>query len=151
MRIFNGTNRRISVPILGTTQKLELGPMSVSGNILPTEEFLILLTQSFTPDEIAFICAGTYEYNVCAHVNMAVNFTAGSIDEAMSRFLPKEPETPIEKLEKEEAKVEEAEVKEDEPDVVVVETPKEEKKEEVVATEIETAIPSRRASRRKKK
>lgn len=150
MRIFNGTNRRISVPILGTTQKLELGPMSVSGNILPTEEFLILLTQSFTPDEIAFICAGTYEYNVCAHVNMAVNFTAGSIDEAMSRFLPKEPETPIEKLEKEEAKVEEAEVKEDEPDVVV-ETPKEEKKEEVVATEIETAIPSRRASRRKKK
>lgn len=150
MRIFNGTNRRISVPILGTTQKLELGPMSVSGNILPTEEFLILLTQSFTPDEIAFICAGTYEYNVCAHVNMACNFTAGSLDEAMSKFLPKEPETPIKKLEEEELKVE-VDVKEDEPDVVVVETPKEEKKEEVVATEIETTIPSRRASRRKKK
>ncbi len=149
MRIFNGTNRRISVPILGTTQKLELGPMSVSGNILPTEEFLILLTQSFTPDEIAFICAGTYEYNVCAHVNMACNFTAGSLDEAMSKFLPKEPETPIKKLEEEELKVE-VDVKEDEPDVVV-ETPKEEKKEEVVATEIETTIPSRRASRRKKK
>ena len=151
MRIFNGTNRRISVPILGTTQKLELGPMSVSGNILPTEEFLILLTQSFTPDEIAFICAGTYEYNVCAHVNMACNFTVGSLDEAMSKFLPKEPETPIKKLEEEESKVEvEEKEKKDEADVVV-ETPEEEKKEEVVTTEIETAIPSRRASRRKKK
>lgn len=106
MRIYNGKDCQISVPMLGTSQMLELGPKSVSGNIMPTNEFLTLLTQSFTPEEIAFVIAGQFEYNVCANIKMANNFVVTSLDEAISRFAVKKEETPVETLEKEETVVE---------------------------------------------
>lgn len=132
MRIYNGKDCQISVPMLGTNQMLELGPKSVSGNIMPTNEFLTLLTKSFTIEEIAFIVAGQFEYQVCASIPMASNFVATSLDEAISRFAVKKEETPVEKLEKvEETVVEEpvaepVEVVEDEIKPAVEETPVEE-------------------------
>lgn len=118
MRIYNGKNCQICVPMLGTKEMLELGPKSVSPNLVPTKEFLELLTRSFTPEEIALVVAGAFEYNVCANIPLASNFTVTSLDEAIERFQVKVKSEPtvVENLEEAE-KIEE--VKEEE----VAETP----------------------------
>ena len=101
MRIYNGKNCQICVPMLGTKEMLELGPKSVSPNLVPTKEFLELLTRSFTPEEIALVVAGAFEYNVCANIPLASNFTVTSLDEAIERFQVKVKSEPtvVESLE----------------------------------------------------
>lgn len=107
MRVYNGKNCQICVPMLGTSRMLELGPKSVSPNIVPTKEFLELLTQTFTPEEIALIVAGTFEYNVCANIPLACNFTTTSLDEAIERFQVKSEPSKLDKIIEEEKKEEE--------------------------------------------
>lgn len=107
MRVYNGKNCQICVPMLGTSCMLELGPKSVSPNIVPTKEFLELLTQTFTPEEIALIVAGTFEYNVCANIPLACNFTTTSLDEAIERFQVKSEPSKLDKIVEEEKKEEE--------------------------------------------
>ena len=107
MRVYNGKNCQICVPMLGTSRMLELGPKSVSPNIVPTKEFLELLTQTFTPEEIALIVAGTFEYNVCANIPLACNFTTTSLDEAIERFQVKSEPSKLDEIIEEEKKEEE--------------------------------------------
>lgn len=142
MRIYNGKDCQICVPMLGTNQMLELGPKSVSGNIMPTVEFLTLLTKSFTINEIAFIVAGKFEYEVCANIPLASNFTVTSLDEAIERFAVKKEETPVEKIEKAEA-VEETPVSEE----TVSEEPVD---EDVVTSEPEPEMPKKKSSKKSK-
>lgn len=145
MRIYNGKDCQISVPMLGTSQMLELGPKSVSGNIMPTNEFLTLLTQSFTPEEIAFVIAGQFEYNVCANIKMANNFVVTSLDEAISRFAVKKEETPVETLEKEETVVE------SEPEVIAEGVTDSTVEPEAVVEEETTATQPKKKSTKKSK
>lgn len=146
MRIYNGKDCQISVPMLGTSQMLELGPKSVSGNIMPTNEFLTLLTQSFTPEEIAFVIAGQFEYNVCANIKMANNFVVTSLDEAISRFAVKKEETPVETLEKEETVVE------SEPEVIAEGVTDSTVEPEAVVEEEETTatLPKKKSTKKSK-
>lgn len=111
MRIYNGKNCQICVPMLGTKEMLELGPKSVSPNLVPTKEFMELLTRSFTPEEIALVVAGAFEYNVCANIPLASNFTVTSLDEAIERFQVKVKSEPtvVESLEEAEKNEEVAE------------------------------------------
>lgn len=103
MRIYNGTQSKISIPWLGTNNPVfELEARTVSGNFMPTNEFLTLLTNSFTPDQIAFIIAGRCEYEVCANVKMAANYTVTSLDEAIDKCTPKKKPEPVEEIIKEE-------------------------------------------------
>lgn len=103
MRIYNGTQSKISIPWLGTNNPVfELEARTVSGNFMPTNEFLTLLTNSFTPDQIAFIIAGRCEYEVCANVKMAANYTVTSLDEAIDKCTPKKKAEPVEEIIKEE-------------------------------------------------
>lgn len=103
MRIYNGTQSKISIPWLGTNNPVfELEAKTVSGNFMPTNEFLTLLTNSFTPDQIAFIIAGRCEYEVCANVKMAANYTVTSLDEAIDKCTPKKKAEPVEEIIKEE-------------------------------------------------
>lgn len=106
MRVYNGKNCKISVPMLGTKEMLELGPKSVSPNLLPTIEFLELLTRSFTPEEIALVVAGRFEYNVCANIPLACNFTVTSLDEAIERFQVKSEPSKLDEIIEEEKKEE---------------------------------------------
>lgn len=110
MRIYNGTQSKISIPWLGTNNPVfELEARTVSGNFMPTNEFLTLLTNSFTPDQIAFIIAGRCEYEVCANVKMAANYTVTSLDEAIDKCTPKKKAEPVEEIIKEEKEQEVAE------------------------------------------
>ena len=110
MRIYNGTQSKISIPWLGTNNPVfELEARTVSGNFMPTNEFLTLLTNSFTPDQIAFIIAGRCEYEVCANVKMAANYTVTSLDEAIDKCTPKKKPEPVEEIIKEEKEQEVAE------------------------------------------
>lgn len=103
MRIYNGTQSKISIPWLGTNNPVfELEARTVSGNFMPTNEFLTLLTNSFTPDQIAFIIAGRCEYEVCANVKMAANYTVTSLDEAIDKCTPKKKAELVEEIIKEE-------------------------------------------------
>ena len=107
MKIFNGKDCQMTIPLLGTSQMLELGPKQVSKDLMPTVEFLELITRCFSPKDIAIILAGPFEYNVCANIPLISNFTCLSLDEAVSRFTTPAPEEPV----IDDAKVEE-EVKE---------------------------------------
>lgn len=133
MKIFNGKDCQMTIPLLGTSQMLELGPKQVSKDLMPTVEFLELITRCFSPKDIAIILAGPFEYNVCANIPLISNFTCLSLDEAVSRFTTPEPEESV----IDDAKVEE-EVKEanDVPEQPVEKIEKvEEKPETTEATE----------------
>lgn len=116
MRIYNGTNSQLNLP-LSSVQRISIAPKSVSGDLMPSNEFLSLLVSSFGYNEIALIVSGPYEISMCAGVSGSVGFVAQSLEEAIERF-----------AEKKEVAPQEVEV-EKEP---VVETVKEEKEEEQV-------------------
>ena len=128
MRIYNGTKSQLDLPLTGT-QRIQIPSRSVSGDILPNNEFLSLLVASYDYSEIALIVSGPYEINMCSQVSGAVGFVASSLEEAIARFTPKSSTTPTPvKVEtKEEIKVE------------VVEEPKEEVAVEKTTEEQEVA------------
>ena len=151
MRIYNGTQSKISIPWLGTNNPVfELEARTVSGNFMPTNEFLTLLTNSFTPDQIAFIIAGRCEYEVCANVKMAANYTVTSLDEAIDKCTPKKKAEPVEEIIKEEEK----QNQEAEPEVEVPcenEETETNKEEENAESEPETPEPTVKKSKKSKK
>lgn len=93
MRIFNGTNSLLTLPLNGS-QKLEIHPKSVSQEFMGTNEFLSMVITSLSNSEIAIIVSGPYELNVCANIPTAVNYVVQSLDEAIVRFGLKKKEEP---------------------------------------------------------
>ena len=114
MRIYNGTNSQLNLPLSGI-QRISIAPKSVSGDIMPSNEFLSLLVGSFDYSEIALIVSGPYEISMCAGVSGSVGFVVQSLEEAIERFAEKKPEPeaevvkPVENKDDEVAKVEEQE------------------------------------------
>jgi hypothetical protein len=100
MRIYNGTNSHLNLPLTGS-QRITVPPHAVSGDILPSTDFLSLMVSSYDFSEIAFIISGPYELNMCANVSGATGFVVNSLEEAVERFCPSE---------KEEIKVEKKEI-----------------------------------------
>lgn len=88
MRIYNGKKANIELP-LGNGQKISVGPQSVSGDFLPSTNFLTLIVTSFGYDEIALIVSGIQELNLCASISAAAGFVCHSISEAVERFSKK--------------------------------------------------------------
>lgn len=93
MRIFNGTNSLLTLPLSGN-QKLEILPKSVSQEFMGSTDFLSMVVTSMRNDEIAIVVSGVYELNTCANVPTAVNYVVQTLDEAITRFgmKSKEPE-----------------------------------------------------------
>ena len=93
MRVYNGTNSQLDLPLSGI-QRISIPPHAVSGDIMPSNEFLSLLVGSFNYDEIALIVSGPYEITMCAGVSGSVGFVVQSLEEAIERFAPKEEKKP---------------------------------------------------------
>lgn len=93
MRIFNGTNSLLTLPLSGN-QKLEILPKSVSQEFMGSTDFLSMVVTSLSSDEIAIVVSGVYELNTCANIPTAVNYVVQTLDEAITRFgiKKKEPE-----------------------------------------------------------
>lgn len=89
MRVYNGTKSQINLPLSGT-QRITIPAHSVSGDIMPSNEFLSLLVSSYDYNELALIVSGPFEINMCAGVSGSVGFVVQSLDEAIERFAPKE-------------------------------------------------------------
>lgn len=88
MRIYNGKKSNLEMP-LGNGQKIIVGPQSVSGDFLPSTNFINMLVSSFDYNEIALIVSGIQELNLCSSVPAASGFVCYSIAEAVERFAPK--------------------------------------------------------------
>lgn len=88
MRIYNGTNSVLDLPLSGI-QRLSIPPKSVSGDFMPTNEFLSLLVSTFDYSEISIIVSGPYEISMCASVSGSVGFVTQSLEEAIERFAEK--------------------------------------------------------------
>lgn len=151
MRIYNGTNSQLDLPLSGT-QRISVPPRSVSGDIMPSNEFLSLLVSSFDYSELALIVSGPYEINMCAGVSGSVGFVAQSLDEAIERFAKKE-DKPVEKKveEKTEEKIE-AEVKpvvEEENEPVCMNCVEEKIEEEPVKELVIEELPKTKKSKKK--
>lgn len=93
MRVYNGTNSQLDLPLSGI-QRISIPPHAVSGDIMPSNDFLSLLVSSFNYDEIALIVSGPYEITMCAGVSGSVGFVVQSLEEAIERFAPKEEKKP---------------------------------------------------------
>ena len=128
MRIYNGTNSQLDLPLSGT-QRITVSPNSVSGDIMPSNEFLSLLVGSFDYSEIALVVSGPYEINMCAGVSGSVGFVVQSLDEAIERFAKKEEDTtPVVTEEKIDTEIVPAVEEEDEKNPVIEEIPAKTKK-----------------------
>lgn len=128
MRIYNGKNSQVELPL--ATQRITIGPFSVSKDIMPNVEMLQLISTSFVDTEIALIVSGPSELNLCAGVPACTPLVVQSLDEAMIRFKGTAPEKKEEKPVVEEPKKEEVAVEE-----VVPEKKVDEKKQEEVKPE----------------
>lgn len=166
MRIFNGTKAGLDIPLSGI-QRLQVGPKSISGDFLPSTEFLSLLVSSYDYSEVALVVSGPYEINMCSSVSGAAGFVVQSLEEAIERFNPKEPEVEPTKITiveeaakptpeeiKEEVKEEQDETMMTEPteveEVAEVEVPVEESVEEEVEEKPETTQAPSNAPRKNK-
>ena len=85
MRIYNGTNSLVTLPITGT-QQITINPKSVSIDFMGGTDFISMLVTSFDPKEVALVVSGPYELSVCATVPTAVNYVVQTLDEAIQRF-----------------------------------------------------------------
>lgn len=100
MRIYNGKKTNLELP-LGNGQKIVVGPQSVSGDFLPSTNFMNMLVSSFDYNELALIVSGIQELNLCSSVSAAAGFVCHSIAEAVERFAPKPKEDKKEEKPKE--------------------------------------------------
>lgn len=88
MRVYNGTNSQLNLPLTGS-QRITIEPYSVSGDIMPSTDFLSLLVSSYDYNELALIVSGPFEINMCASVSGSVGFVVQSLDEAIEKFAKK--------------------------------------------------------------
>lgn len=148
MRIYNGKNSQVDIPL--ATQRVTIGPKSVSKDLMPSTEMLQLLSTSFDDSEIALIVSGPTELNLCAGVPSCTPLVVQSLDEALVRFNGGDvkPEPKPEKKEEEpvaeEPVVEEMEEKEEEPEKKV-----EVKQEEVKPEPTKKAAPAKKNAKNK--
>ena len=91
MRVDNGTNSQLDLPLSGS-QRISIPPRTVSGDVMPSNDFLSLLVSSFDYSEIALIVSGPYEITMCAGVSGSVGFVVQSLEEAIERFAEKKSE-----------------------------------------------------------
>ena len=151
MRIYNGTNSQLDLPLSGT-QRISVPPRSVSGDIMPSNEFLSLLVSSFDYSEIALIVSGPYEINMCAGVSGSVGFVAQSLDEAIERFAKKEDVMPVAEVNEDTEEKIEAEVKpvvEEESEPVCMNCVEEKIEEEPVKESVIEELPKTKKSKKK--
>ena len=142
MRIYNGKNSQVELPL--ATQRITIGPNSVSKDIMPNVEMLQLISTSFVDTEIALIVSGPSELNLCAGVPACTPLVVQSLDEAVIRFKGTAPEKKEEKPVVEEPKKEEVVVEEVVPEKEV----EEEKQEEEVKPEpTKKAAPKKNAKK----
>lgn len=146
MRIYNGKNSQVDIPL--ATQRVTIGPKSVSKDLMPSTEMLQLLSTSFDDSEIALIVSGPTELNLCAGVPSCTPLVVQSLDEALVRFNGGDvkPEPKPEKKEEpvvEEPVVEEKEEKEEEPEKKV-----EVKQEEVKPEPTKKAAPTKKNAKK---
>lgn len=146
MRIFNGTNSTLTLPLNGA-ERLTIAPKTPSGNVLCSNEFLSTLITSYSTAEVAIIVSGPFEVTACANIPTAVNYVVQSLDEAIQRFAPKAPveekkEEPKPVEQKPEPVVEPVEPKQPEPEIVpaVEEETTLDAPEEEPAPEVESPI-----------
>lgn len=85
MRVYNGTNSQVDLPLSGS-QRITIPSHSVSGDIMPSTEFLSLLVGSYDYSELALIVSGPFEINMCAGVSGCVGFVCQSLEEAIEKF-----------------------------------------------------------------
>lgn len=85
MRIYNGTKAMLDIPLVGS-QRISIGPESVSKDFMPSEDFLKLMVTAYDDSEIALIVSGPYEVNMCAQIPALVTLTVQTIDQALERF-----------------------------------------------------------------
>lgn len=104
MRIYNGTDMQIDLPLIGGDQRLTIPSHSVTTDFMPNAEFLSMVVGSYNYDELALIVSGPFEISMCSKVSGSVGFVVQSLDEAIERFTVKKGE-PIEVKEVEEVKV----------------------------------------------
>ena len=144
MRIYNGTNSVLDLP-LSNIQRLSIPPKAVSGDFMPTNNFLSLLVSTFDYSEIAIIVSGPYEISMCAGVSGSVGFVTQTLEEAIERFAEKTA-APVVEVEpvtvEEEVKVEEAcdEPVEECPCVSFSQTEEAEVAEEEVVEEVQPGV-----------
>ena len=161
MRIYNGTNSQLDLPLNGI-HRITIAPHSVSGDFLPSNQFLSLLVTSFDYSEIALIVSGPYEISMCAGVSGTVGFVVQSLEEAIEKFAKKTPNV-VEEEKKDEVVTTTPEPQpiitatvvdndnpttEPQPDVVVV--PTEKKDEEPVKTTEEEPTVEKKAKKSNK-
>ena len=147
MRIYNGTDMQIDLPLIGGDQRLTIPSHSVTTDFMPNAEFLSMVVGSYNYDELALIVSGPFEISMCSKVSGSVGFVVQSLDEAIERFTVKKGE-PIEVKEVEEVKVPEPAAEEAEEEIVEKDlTPAAD--EEVVA-EAETEDVAKPKTRKKK-
>jgi len=106
MRIFNGTKLQVTLPYAGG-QKITIDPMSVSGNVGPTDELISLIVTAYKDDELAIIVSGPYELATASRNPVAVSYIVQTLDEAIRRFSKELPKPEEKKVVVEEKKVEE--------------------------------------------
>lgn len=92
MRLYNGTSSSINLP-LNNGQRLIVGPKSVSGQFLPSVEFLMLIVSAYSRNDLALIMSGPTEIQMCSSVSTIPGYIAQSVEEAVERFNPVKPET----------------------------------------------------------
>lgn len=145
MRIYNGTDMQIDLPLIGGDQRLTIPSHSVTTDFMPNAEFLSMVVGSYNYDELALIVSGPFEISMCSKVSGSVGFVVQSLDEAIERFTVKKGE-PIEEVK--EVKVPEPVAEEAEEEIVEKDlTPAAD--EEVVA-EAETEDVAKPKTRKKK-
>lgn len=146
MRIYNGTNSQLNLPF-SAKERITIEPMSPSGNIMCSNEFLSLLISSYTTDEVAIIVSGPFEINACANVPAAVNYVVQSLDEAIQKFaIPSD-----EAKETVEPKVEEEVADELIPQATEEEVEAESVTEEEPKPEVEAVVTKKKNGKKKKK
>ena len=148
MRIYNGTDMQIDLPLIGGDQRLTIPSHSVTTDFMPNAEFLSMVVGSYNYDELALIVSGPFEISMCSKVSGSVGFVVQSLDEAIERFTVKKGE-PIEVKEVEEVKVPEPVAEEAEEEIVEKDLTPAASDEEVVA-EAETEDVAKPKTRKKK-
>lgn len=93
MRIYNGKNSQLDLPLVGSSERLTIQAHSYSKNFMPNEDFLSLVVTSYDTDEIALIIAGPYEVSMCSRISGCNALVVNSLEEALLRFAPEQIQT----------------------------------------------------------
>jgi hypothetical protein len=85
MRIFNGTNSQIDLPLTGNI-RLSIASKTPSKDFAPNNDFLALIVSTYDDKEIALIVGGPYELSMCSMIPAAAPLLVQTLDEAVARF-----------------------------------------------------------------